>query len=118
MNQLQAATDNGTLVIRSMASLEEMRSVQREGGSIEATGSNKDDRVVTLAMAVVCWFERVRGKMMQARRTREFEHGKHNLSVVDRVKMFNQSQLDTFFAQKTVARRQAARAALQTSRRR
>ena len=118
MNQLQAATDNGTLVIRSMASLEEMRSVQREGGSIEATGSNKDDRVVTLAMAVVCWFERVRGKMMQARRTREFEHGKHNLSVVDRVKMFNQSQLDTFFAQKTVARRQAVRAALQTSRRR
>jgi len=118
MNQLQAATDNGTITIRSMASLEEMRSVQRDGGSIEATGSNKDDRVVTLAMLVVCWFERVRGRMMQARRTREFEYSKHNLSVVDRVKMFNQNQLDQFFAQKTVARRQAARAAIQNARRR
>jgi hypothetical protein len=59
---------------------------------------------MTLAMAVVCWFERARSKMLQARRTSEFEHSKHSLSVVDRVKLFNSSQLDMFFAQKRATR--------------
>ena len=118
LSHLQSVTDNGTLIIRSISVLEEMRSVQREGASIEATGENKDDRVLALSMAVLCWFERVRGKMMTAKRTRDFEFAKHAMTVTDRVAMFNRSQLDQFFAVRTAARRNQARATLAASWRR
>ena len=112
MNKLQAALENGTLTVRSMAALEEMKTVQREGASIEATGSAKDDRVFTLAMAVLCWFERARSKLTNARRTREFEHAKHTLSVGDRTMMFSQSMMQTFFAGQAAKRVYAQRAAM------
>lgn len=107
MMQLQAATGNGTLIVRSMAALEEMKTVQRDGASIEATGEAKDDRVASLGMMVVCWFERVRAKLASAKRDRDFEHAKHNLSVVDRTRMFNRYQLDQMFALKAAQRKMA-----------
>lgn len=109
--ELQSATENDTLVIRSMPALEEMRSVQRDGGSIEATGSKKDDRVLSLAMGVRNWLERVRPKMAQARRTREFERASRTLSVTDRSMLYGRAMMDQFFARKAWARQQESRQA-------
>ena len=116
MLHLQSVVQNETLIVRSIAALQEMRSVQRAGASIEATGVNKDDRVVSLAMATLYWFEKIRTKLIGARRTREFEHAKHQLTVVDRTRLYNRSQLDTFFAQKSAQRIVAARMSRQAAR--
>lgn len=95
------------LKIRSIETLREMKTIAREGSSIEASGTAKDDRVASLAIGVHCWLDRVRSKLITGRRTREFEEAKAQMSVTDRVKIFNQFHLDSFFAAQGRARSRA-----------
>lgn len=90
MERLRDFTSNGMLHIRSMDTLEEMKAVTREGDSIEAQGSKKDDRVMALAMAVRCWEERVRRGLMTQKRTRQSEMTRKRLTVVDQYQLYSQ----------------------------
>jgi hypothetical protein len=106
MERLRDVTSSGALRIRSMDTLGEMRSIARQGDSIEAEGKRKDDRVMALAMAVRSWEERARRVLMSNRRTREAEAARRTLSLVDRVKLFNETQFSTFLAGKAQVRNQ------------
>lgn len=109
MERLRDFVSNGMLRVRSIETLEEMRSVARDGDSIEAQGNNKDDRVLALALAVRCWEDRARRGMLARKQTREVVRARKVLTVKDQFKMFNESQLTDFFAKKAHARVMAQR---------
>ena len=111
MERLRDFTMNKKLVIRSHDTIEEMKAVTRDGDSIEAQGSKKDDRVISLAMGIRCWEERIRRNMIAQRRTRQFEESKRRMSIRDQITMFNENQLSMFFAKKAVDKRRAAQMA-------
>lgn len=104
MERLRDFTANGMLRLRSHDTIEEMKTIQREGDSIEASQNNKDDRVISLALGVRCWEERARKEMVTFRRTRAQEEAKKRLTIKDQITMFNQTQLDSFFKAKAGAR--------------
>lgn len=109
MERLRDFTSNVMIHIRSLDTLIEMKSITREGDSIQAQGSKKDDRVISLAMAVRCWDQRIRKTLINTRRTRAFEQAKQRLTIKDQVKLFGEAQLASFFKVKAGARaRQAA----------
>lgn len=100
LERMRDFISNGMLHIHSMELIEEMRTIAREGDSIKAPGSMKDDRVLAMALAVHCWEDRVRKQMMTQRRTREHEAARQHLTVTDQVYLFQQNQLSAFFNQK------------------
>jgi hypothetical protein len=105
------------LKIRSMDTLQEMRSVTREGDSIAAQGAHKDDRVMSLGLGIRCWEERVRRAMSVAQRTREREHAKLRLTPQDKYKMFTSYQFQKFLGEKQVLRQREQRAIANSRRR-
>ena len=104
MEALRDYVSNGTFRIRSAELIKEMNSVSRDGDTIEAPGSKKDDKVVAAAMATQCWLEKVKTGLMSAKRTREAEAAKKMMSIKDQVQLFNQNHLEMFFSQKRVER--------------
>jgi hypothetical protein len=107
MERLRDFISNKMIRIRSSDTVTEMRSITREGDSIEAEGNKKDDRVLALAFAIRCWEERVRRTMIGQRKTREREAAKKRMTITDQISMYNNAQLDQFFA---VKQRNRARA--------
>lgn len=110
MERLRDFTDNDMLRIRSQDTLEEMRSVTREGDTIKAQGRNKDDRVMGLGLGIRCWEERIRRTLTAQMRTRERELARRRLTPEDKYKMFNQFQFQAFLNARGTARQAAARA--------
>ncbi len=110
MERCRDFTENGMFRIRSMAMLEEMRSVTRDGEAIGAAGSKKDDRVMSGALGVRCWEDRVRRLMSARNRTRDAEIAKRRMTVVDLARMYGQNQFQTFLAVKAAGRIQEQRA--------
>jgi hypothetical protein len=108
MERLRDFVTNGMMIVRSFATLEEMRRISREGDSIAAQGACKDDRVLALAMGVRCWDERVRKRLISERRTRAAEEAKKRMSIRDQATMYSNSMLERFFAGKAGARRREA----------
>jgi hypothetical protein len=106
METLRDYVSNGTFRIRSAELIKEMNSVSRDGDTIEAPGSKKDDKVVAAAMLVQCWLEKVKTSLMAQKRTRDAEAAKKMLSIKDQVQLFNQNHLEMFFAAKRSERYQ------------
>jgi hypothetical protein len=105
LEELRSHTESFSLQIRSMATLREMMKIQRNESTIEAMGANKDDRVMTLALGVRCWLDRVRGQLLAKRRDRQYETTKQSMTFEARADLFGRAMLDAFFAQKAAARR-------------
>ncbi len=101
---------NGMLRIRSQETIEEMRTITREGDSIEAQGAAKDDRVFSLAMGVRCWEERARRNLITSKRTRDNEAARRRMSIQDQFSLYNQNQFEAFLGGQSRARRMAIRA--------
>jgi hypothetical protein len=116
MERLRDHIGTGMLHIRSHATIDEMRSITRDGDNIEAEGSKKDDRVTSLAFGVRMWDDRVRRMLMQGRRTREAEQAKRRRSLVDQVKLYNESQFQQFLALKQRGRNDLAMASMRGQR--
>jgi hypothetical protein len=104
MERLRDFTSNGMLKIRSMDLVTEMKSIAREGDTIKAAGTKKDDRVLAAAFAVHCWEQGPRKLLMSSNRTREAEAARQRLTIVDQVNLFQSHQLQHFFDQKRRAR--------------
>jgi hypothetical protein len=111
LERLRDFISSGILRVRSEAAIEEMKGVERDGDTIGAPGSFKDDRVLALSFAIHCWEEKARRTLIQGNRTREAEAAKKSLAVTDRVALFQKNQLQYFFDQKRVERVQWNRAA-------
>jgi hypothetical protein len=63
--------ERGMMAIYSGDTLEEMKTMIRDGGSIQASGRNKDDRVVATALASAAFAEQVQPRLIQMGHTRD-----------------------------------------------
>lgn len=113
LERMRDFVSTGKMRIRSLALIEEMKTIAREGDSISAPQSMRDDRVIAAALASYYWDTKIRNLMITTRRTREAEMAKQRASIVDQVALFNRNHLDMFFKQKqgarVIAQRQAMR---------
>jgi hypothetical protein len=53
-----------------MDTIEEMKTMIREGGSIQASGRNKDDRVIACALACAAFAEQIQPRLIAQKITR------------------------------------------------
>ena len=95
---------NGTYRVRSMNLLEQMRVVVRAGDEIHAEGRNRDDHVVSSALAIRFWEDRYRRALIAGNRTREAERARVSVSIQDQWTLWNRNNLADFFKQKQTAR--------------
>jgi hypothetical protein len=65
LNSFKDYFERGLCRVRSQGLLEEMKSIVRDGGSIEANGRGKDDRVIASGLASVLWNDQVRFQLVQ-----------------------------------------------------
>ena len=100
MERLRDFVSNGMFRIRSMDLVGEMKSIAREGDTIKAPGSMKDDRVLAAAFAINCWETGPKRLLMAANRTRETEVARQRLTIIDQVNLYQQNQLQYFFSRK------------------
>lgn len=63
--------ERGMMDIFSMELIEEMKTIVRDGGSIQATGRNKDDRVIAAALAVAAFAEQVQPRLIAQKVTKQ-----------------------------------------------
>ena len=70
MNYFKDYFERGMMLVRSVELVEEMKTIRRDGGSIQAMGRGKDDRVIASALAVAAYAEQVQPRLMQMRVTR------------------------------------------------
>ena len=71
MNQMRDSYTLRQMRVRSLPLLDEMGTMIQDGGFIEASGRNKDDRVMASALAVKTWVDWVRGGMIEQAMTYE-----------------------------------------------
>jgi hypothetical protein len=74
LQYMKDAFEREMMSIRSMDTLEEMKTIVREDGFIGAPGRAKDDRVIACALATVAWAEQVQPRLLMAKITREISH--------------------------------------------
>lgn len=115
LERMRDFTTNGTFHIRSLDLIEEMKTIAREGDSIKAPGSMKDDRVLAASFAIHIWETGTRKTLMSQRRTREAEAARKRMSIVDQASLFHQNQLQSFFSSKQRVRAQEMRMAVRQS---
>jgi hypothetical protein len=68
--------ERGMMAVYSTYLLEEMKTIVRDGGTIEASGRNKDDRVIASALACAAYAEQVQPQLIMRRLTREVARAK------------------------------------------
>jgi len=71
LNYMKDYFERGIMQVFSSELIDEMKSVVRDGGSIEAYGRGKDDRVMASGLAAVAYAEQVLPRLIQTRVTRE-----------------------------------------------
>ena len=112
MEQLRDIASAGKLRIRSLDLIEEMRSISREGDSIGAPSSMRDDRAIAMALANYYWQTKIRNGLISLKRTRAHEESRQHMSIVDQAGLFQQNMLENMFRQKHAARQVNWRQAL------
>lgn len=63
--------ERGMMDIYSEDTLEEMKTIVRDAGTIQASGRNKDDRVIASALACAAYAEQLQPRLIQQRITRD-----------------------------------------------
>lgn len=63
--------ERGMMTVKSLDLIEEMKTIVRDGGSIQASGRNKDDRVIAAALGAAAFAEQVQPRLIQMKITRE-----------------------------------------------
>lgn len=95
---------NGVLVINSIDAIEEMRTITRDGDTIGAENSNRDDRTFALALGIRAWDEKLRRGLIAGNRTKEAERAKLSMSVEDQWALFTRNSMQDFFKRKETTR--------------
>jgi hypothetical protein len=80
LNYMKDYFERGMMDIKSMDTLEEMKSIVRENGFIGAPGRNKDDRVIACALATVCWAEQVQPRLVAQKITKEISRSQEDFT--------------------------------------
>lgn len=71
MNYTKDLFERGMLDVYSVDTIEEMKTIIRDGASIEASGRNKDDRVMAMALAAAAYSEQVQPQLIQRKLSRK-----------------------------------------------
>jgi len=71
MNYTKDYFERQMMNVVSMDTLEEMKGIVREGGSIHAPGRGKDDRVIAMALACAAYAEQLQPRLLMERLTRQ-----------------------------------------------
>ena len=71
MNYTKDYFERQMMNVVSMETLEEMKGIVREGGSIHAPGRGKDDRVIAMALACAAYAEQLQPRLLMERLTRQ-----------------------------------------------
>jgi hypothetical protein len=74
MNYFKDLFERGLMKVYSMDLLDEMKSIVRDQGTIEAYGRGKDDRAIATGLACVAYMEQVQPKLLAAKITRAISH--------------------------------------------
>lgn len=115
MERLRDFMHSGMIFVRSREAIKEMRSISRAGDKIGAERGRRDDRVVTLALAVRAYEEKLRPALIAGNRTKEADEIVRRRSPVDLMRLYNKNMFDQMFkakgASRAVLRAQAAKAA-------
>jgi hypothetical protein len=105
MEELRGFVGNGQFRIRSHDLIEEMKTIARDGDTIEGEGSGEhDDRVMGAALGVHYWDSKIRRNLIVQKRTREAEAAKKLKSIVDQTALFHANMLSSFMGQKAKGR--------------
>jgi len=80
LNYMKDYFERGMMSIKSMDTLEEMKGIVRENGTIHAPGRAKDDRVIACALAAVAYAEQVQPRLIAARITRNVSEAQEQMS--------------------------------------
>ena len=72
--------ERGMMNIYDLDTIDEMKTVVRDGGSIEASGRNKDDRVIASALAAAAFTEQVQPRLIAQKITRAISNIQENYS--------------------------------------
>jgi len=80
LNYFKDLFERGMLNVYSMDLLDEMKSIVRDGGSIEAFGRGKDDRVIATGLACVAYSEQVQPRLVQQKLSRKVSTERENVS--------------------------------------
>jgi len=80
LNYFKDYFERGLLAVYSMDLLEEMKTIVREGSSIEASGRNKDDRVMATGLAVAAFAEQLQPKLIGMKLSREVAKSLENVT--------------------------------------
>jgi hypothetical protein len=70
--------ERSMMAVYSMDLLEEMKTIVRDGGSIQATGRNKDDRVIASALAVAAYAEQLQPRLINQKLSRVISRGQQD----------------------------------------
>lgn len=70
--------ERSMMAVYSMDLLEEMKTIVRDGGSIQATGRNKDDRVIASALAVAAYAEQLQPRLINQKLSRAISRGQQD----------------------------------------
>lgn len=100
MERLRDFLSSGKLHVRSLAMLEECNYVARDGDSIKAPDSMKDDRVIAMALACHYWDQTIKKTLIPAGRSREAEAARASVTIQSMVNLFNKNCLEQMFRQK------------------
>jgi len=73
--------ERGMMNIYDLDTIDEMKTVVRDGGSIEATGRNKDDRVIASALACAAFAEQVQPRLIAQKITRAISEVQENFTA-------------------------------------
>ena len=63
--------ERGMMAIYDMDTLDEMKTITREGGSISASGRNKDDRVIASALSAAAYAEQLQPRLIAMKISRK-----------------------------------------------
>ena len=72
--------ERGMMDIWDMDTIEEMKTTIRDGGSIEASGRNKDDRVIACALACAAFAEQVQPRLIAQKITRTISNSQDDFT--------------------------------------
>ena len=71
LNYMKDYFERNMMEIRSLETIDEMKTLVRDGSSIMASGRNKDDRVIACALAVAAFAEQVQPRLIAGKITKE-----------------------------------------------
>lgn len=110
MEKLRAYVQTGQIIIKSMDTIEEMRTIARDGAAIEAPSHKHDDRTLSLAFALRAWEDSVRPQLLAKGQTKAAYEEAKKMTSPARYSIFMQNQITNLFNQNSRIARQAARA--------